>query len=133
MPAERRPSQRTDRWQLTQTEVEATIADIGLMNDLPIACELTSAELQQRRETVLPAVRRSVERVEEIKNGFAFFFSPDGDRLKELANLIDLERRCCPFLRFTLTVEAGGGQLILEITGPEGTREFLKDLFEPAN
>jgi hypothetical protein len=104
--------------------------DIDLMNDLPIACELTSAELQQRRETVLESMRRSVTRVEAVERGFAYYFSSDGDRLKELANLIDLERRCCPFLRFTRTVEAGGGQLILEITGPEGTREFLKDLFD---
>jgi len=100
------------------------------MNDLPIACELTSAELQQRRETVLEEMRRAVTRVEAIRQGFAYYFSSDGDRLRELANLIDLERRCCPFLRFTLTVEAGGGQLILEITGPEGTREFLKDFFD---
>jgi hypothetical protein len=104
-----------------------------LMNVLPIASELTNAELQERRATVLARIRQSVERVEEIKNGFAFFFSSDGDRLKELANLIDLERRCCTFLRFSLTVEPGGGQLILAITGPQGTREFLKDLFEPAS
>jgi len=100
------------------------------MNDLPIACELTGAELQQRRETMLEETRRAVTRVEAVKQGFAYYFSSDGDRLKELANLIDLERRCCPFLRFSLTVEAGGGQLILEITGPEGTQEFLRDLFD---
>ena len=110
--------------------MEATIADIDPMNDLPIACELTTAELQQRRETVLAGMRRSITRVAAVEKGFAYYFSQDGDRLKELANLIDLERRCCPFLSFTLTVEAGGGELILEITGPEGTREFLKDLFE---
>ena len=118
---------------IKQSDRQIDSRESGHPKDLPIACELTSAELQERRATVLARVRRSVERVEEVKNGFAFFFSSDGDRFKELANLIDLERRCCPFLRFSLTVEPGGGQLIVEITGPEGTREFLKGLFEPGN
>ena len=39
---------------------------------------------------------------------------------------VDLERRCCAFLRFELTVEPGGGPVWLELTGPPGTREFLQ-------
>ncbi len=42
-----------------------------------------------------------------------------------LGEFIQLERQCCPFLRFQLTVEPGGGPIWLELTGPPGTREFL--------
>lgn len=99
------------------------------MDDLPIACELTSAELQQRRTTILEKIRHSVVEVTELENGFAYSFSPAGEQFKELTGLIDLERRCCPFLRFHLIVEPGGGPFCLEITGPEGTKDFLANIF----
>ena len=100
------------------------------MTDLPIACNLTSAELQARRRTVLDKVRRAVLEVRELENGYAYAFPAEGNWLREMAGVIDLERQCCPFLRFQLTVEASGGLLWLEMTGPEGTKAFLLSTFE---
>jgi len=100
------------------------------VNESPIACELTSPELQERRRAILPKFRDAVIEVNELEDGFAYSFASDPDQLKELAGLIDLERRCCPFLRFRLTVEAGGGPLSLEITGPDGTKDFLRNTFD---
>jgi hypothetical protein len=100
------------------------------MNSLPIACSLTSAELQVRRRTVLEKLRGAVLEVEELADGFAYSFSAEGNRFNELADMIDLERQCCPFLQFSVTVTAGHGPLTLEITGPEGTKDFLLSTFE---
>jgi hypothetical protein len=100
------------------------------MNSLPIACNLTSAELQERRRTVLETLRGAVLEVEELADGFAYSFMSEGNRFKELANMIDLERQCCPFLQFRVNVTAGHGPLTLEITGPEGTKDFLLSTFE---
>jgi hypothetical protein len=97
------------------------------MSDLPIACSLTNTELQERRATVLQQVRSAVVEVRELENGYAYSFPAAGDWLGKLAGLIDLERQCCPFLRFRLTIEADGGPLCLEMTGPAGTKEFLLD------
>lgn len=99
------------------------------MNDLPIACLLTSAELQERRETILKQLRSAVVDVRELVDGYAYSFPSGGQRLSEIAAMIDLERQCCPFLRFRLTVEAHSGPIRLELTGPEGTKEFLTGLF----
>jgi len=98
-------------------------------NALPIACTLTAPELQQRRETVLQKVRRAVVEVRELKDGYAYSFSSASEWLDEVANLIELERQCCSSLRFRLTVEANDGSLLLEMTGPEGTKEFLAGMF----
>ena len=97
--------------------------------DLPIACALTAPELQARRATVLGKVRRAVVEVRELEDGYAYTFPSASEWLSEVAGLIDLERQCCPFLRFRLTVEANGGPLLLEMTGPEGTKEFLGSTF----
>ena len=98
--------------------------------DLPIACNLTAPELQERRRTVLQKVRSAVVEVRELENGYAYSFPSAGDWLVEVAGLIDLERQCCPFLRFQLTVEQNDGPLWLEMTGPAGTKEFLADTFD---
>jgi hypothetical protein len=36
----------------------------------------------------------------------------------------------CRFLRFTITVEPDEGAVILDLTGPPGTREFVAALLE---
>jgi hypothetical protein len=96
---------------------------------LPIACSLTDSELQQRRRDVVQRVRTAVAEIRELEDGFAYRFSLDSDRLLELARLIELERRCCPFLRFRVMVEPGDSSACLEMSGPEGTKEFLDATF----
>lgn len=96
---------------------------------LPIACSLTDSELQERRRDVLQKSRRAVVDVKELENGYAYCFSSEGERLIELAKLVDLERQCCPFLRFCVIVESDNGPIWLEITGPAGTKEFLAATF----
>jgi len=48
--------------------------------------------------------------------------------LTAAAKMIDAERQCCRFLRFVVVVEEDGGDMWLEVTGPEGTAEFLEAL-----
>jgi hypothetical protein len=92
---------------------------------LPVACTLTEPELAARRTGVLAGVRRSYEEAQWLPDGVRLRFAADPERLATLATFIDLERRCCAFLAFRLTVEPGGGPVWLELTGPPGTREFL--------
>jgi hypothetical protein len=93
--------------------------------DLPIACSLTEPELAARRTGVLAEVRRSHEEARWLPDGVRLRFAADAERLAMLATFIDLERRCCAFLRFRLTVDPVGGPIWQELTGPPGTREFL--------
>jgi hypothetical protein len=99
------------------------------MNDLPIACALTSAELQERRQTILQKIRSAVIESRELQDGYAYCFASENQQLAEIASMIELERQCCPFLRFSLTIEPNGGPIWLELTGPDGTKEFLAEIF----
>lgn len=47
-----------------------------------------------------------------------------------IARAVEAERHCCRFLRFTITVEPDDGPLTLDLTGPQGTREFVVALLE---
>ena len=82
------------------------------------------------RERHLVTIRQLlavVEGAEELPHGYALRFATDADRLSWLAEFIAGERRCCPFLNFTLEVEAGDGPTWLRLTGPEGVKEFLRE------
>ena len=98
------------------------------MSELPIACELTPDEIMGRRATLLPGLLARAEERVTLCNGFRWRFSASSEALTAAAETINAERQCCQFLRFVLTVEPGGGSMWLEITGPQGTAEFLESL-----
>jgi hypothetical protein len=97
--------------------------------DLPIACNLTDVEFQERRAAVLKTVKRAVMEIKELEDGYAYRFPSDEIWIPELSKLITTERACCPFLRFNLRIEPSRGPIWLELTGPEGTKAFLQSLF----
>ena len=96
-----------------------------------VACRLTEPEMRERRETVLARAARAVRDTQELPDGYAYRFDADDETLGFLFHLVGLERRCCPFLTFRVTVEPDGGPVWLAMTGPEGTKAFLADLFAP--
>lgn len=98
------------------------------MADLPVACALNPAELTWRRDTLLPGIVARAESVEPLPEGARWRFAPSSEFFVAVAAVIDAERRCCPFLRFDLVVEPGGGPVWLDVTGPPGTAAFLAAL-----
>jgi|SRR5712671_185493 len=100
--------------------------------DLPIACARTPAELRSRGSQLLPGlIARASERT-PLANGFRWSFAASGELLRQVADVIDAERRCCRFLRFQLILEPDAGALSLEVTGPAGTVAFLEQLIAEA-
>lgn len=59
----------------------------------------------------------------EIPNGYAYRF--DASAFDDLARWITNERRCCPFLAFSLELAPDDGPITLRLTGPDGSRELL--------
>lgn len=100
------------------------------MTNLPIACTLGPAALKARREDLLGGlVRRAVERV-AVPNGYRVCFDPAEDILPAIARVIEVERRCCRFLTFELTIQPEEGPIWLQVTGPPGTQEFLTGMLD---
>ena len=97
--------------------------------ELPIACNLTDPEFQQRRADLLKTFQVALLETKELADGYAYRFPSGANWIAQLAQLITFERECCPFLRFNLRLEPANGPLWLELTGPEGTKVFLQSLF----
>jgi hypothetical protein len=97
--------------------------------DLPVICTLAEAELQNRRSELLNSVRIARIRTTELPNGYAYEFPFASETMVMLARLITLEHQCCRFLTFRISLEAGDGPLILEITGPSEAKPVIADFF----
>jgi hypothetical protein len=98
------------------------------VKELPIACELTPAELEARRQGLLAGLLAQAAESIPLRNGFRWRFAPSSEVLMTAVKTIDAERQCCRFLRFELIVEPDAGHVWLEVTGPEGTKEFIATL-----
>jgi hypothetical protein len=102
------------------------------LDNLRVACSLTTAELREREATLLAQFRSALLKTEELLEGYAFLIPGDGERIRLVAELIVAERECCPFLIFEVSALPNTGPVNLRATGPVGTKEFLRKLLSIA-
>jgi len=100
------------------------------MADLPVACTLTPEALRARREGLLSDLLRNADGSEQLADGLRLRFAASSETLSAIARAVEAERRCCRFLRFTITFEPDEGPISLQLTGPPGTQEFVGALLE---
>jgi hypothetical protein len=100
------------------------------MTNLPIVCTLDPAALRTRREGLLAQLVGRANDRREIDEGYRLQFTGSTDNLELIARTVEAERHCCRFLRFQITVEPDEGAILLDVTGPPGSREFLAVLLD---
>ena len=97
------------------------------------ACNLGALTAQERaqhaRHTRL-LVAAVAER-QELPEGLRFRLG--GIDLPAVAEWVRLERRCCPFFRFAIEVEADLGPTWLTLSGAPGVKEFVQAELAPPN
>jgi hypothetical protein len=94
-----------------------------------ITCKLNSVELREREATLLAEFKASLTAVEEIAEGYRFELPGNAKFVVLVANVMASERECCPFLEFDLHTSPNRGSLVLVISGPSGTKDFVRGLF----
>ena len=104
--------------------------------NIPLACNMDVFMPAEREKHIQTTTQlfQSVQTIHEAENGFEFMFPNfvEQENLTQLAEFIFNERRCCPFLEFTLKIVPNGTPISLLLTGPEGTQEFLRAEFTEA-
>lgn len=98
------------------------------LEERPLACALTPADLASRREQLLPGLMRRAKALVDLDDGLRLEFESRPGLLAELVGIIEQERVCCSFLRLQLVAEPNNGPVFFEVTGPAGTREILRSL-----
>jgi len=89
-----------------------------------LSCKLTAPELRKRKAEVIAALKASVTRRETLPSGYSYVFPMSDTMLDRLTEFIKTERQCCDFFDFSVSV-GSDDTLVLQITGPEGAKEFI--------
>lgn len=99
-------------------------------SELPVVCTLTPEALEARRSGLLSELANRADHCEQLADGIRLRFPSISDTLSTVARAVEAERHCCRFLRFSITVEPGEGPIVLELTAPHGTGDFLAALLD---
>lgn len=92
----------------------------------PLACNLgaMTAQQRERHRTLGAALRKEIQEILELPDGFAFRLPPGAWSVA--AEFVSLESLCCPFVRFVLEMPEDAGPLRLSLTGRGGVKELLR-------
>jgi hypothetical protein len=93
----------------------------------PVAFNLQGLDdrQQERRAELWNALKAQIREVVETPAGYALRFDSKPGVLMEMSEIVSLEVRCCPFLRFEIEVAADGGPTWLRLSGREGVKDLL--------
>ena len=100
------------------------------MKNKIIACKLTSIELQKYKTEVITLLKDNILKREELSNGYHYTFAGSDTILDQLIIFIKVERQCCNFLSFNLSIEDDQSSIVVKITGPNGTNKFINKEME---
>jgi hypothetical protein len=83
----------------------------------PLACNLKAFQPQERAEWR--------KRIEQVTDGYTFQIDTRKASFRDVAEWIELERKCCPFFVFELGIQGENGTVWLNLRGREGVKEFI--------
>ena len=93
----------------------------------PIACNLKALTSEQRKELeqIGLHVISAIDASKELKDGYAFRVDPRKASLADVAQWLDLWRRCCPFYEFQIDLHAANARVWLTVTGRPGVKQYI--------
>ena len=91
-----------------------------------IVCDLTALTSSERarRTTLAEKVHSAVTDRRELADGYSLRLDGQKIGVAEVDEWIELESKCCPFLRFELG--RNGSEMWLHLAGGAGFKDFLK-------
>jgi hypothetical protein len=108
----------------------------NLTENQPITCVPNAVAPDQQEYWVKEIVQKlykAVQEIQELPNGWAWRLPSTPEILLLVAEDLNMERLCCPFVKYELEIEPNRGPFWLRMTGGEGVKEFLRIAHEGAN
>ena len=95
--------------------------------DILLACNPLALPIVQRQkfDALTESLVAAALEMREHENGLSLRFANEPGRLKQIAEFIERESLCCPFLNFSLDIEPEQGPIWVKLTGPGGVKELL--------
>jgi hypothetical protein len=108
--------------------VSALALAAAYASSAPFACNLKAFTPDQRarHHQLIVRVTSAVTEVQELKDGYSLRVNTAQAPLVDVAEWVDLERRCCPFFDFQMDVHGEDGSLWLSLKGRDGVKDFIR-------
>ena len=96
-----------------------------------LTCNINGIPPQERARygQLVEALRHAIQKRRELPDGYAFQMDTRQIRTDKLAEWIELERKCCPFFGFEIRWTPQNEAVWLNLSGPEGVKEFILQEF----
>jgi hypothetical protein len=103
-----------------------------MQSEVIIACnaDAIAPELREHWLVVAGQMYAAVQEVQELPDGYALRLPSTPEMLPIVAEDLNYDRLCCPFIRYTLDIEPNSGPYWLRLTGGEQVKEYLRASFE---
>jgi hypothetical protein len=111
---------------LMVTNYQAAAKEAGRTTSV-LTCNINGIPLQERARyrQLVEVLRHAIQKRRELPDGYAFQMDTKQIGTDQLAEWIELERKCCPFFRFEIRWTSRNGAVWLHLSGPEGVKEFI--------
>jgi hypothetical protein len=96
-----------------------------------LTCNINGIPPQERARygQLIESLRHAIQKKRELPDGYAFQMDTKKIGTDRLAEWIELERKCCPFFGFEIRWTPENEAVWLNLSGPEGVKDFILDEF----
>ncbi|MFK7694284.1 hypothetical protein [Paenibacillus sp. HJGM_3] len=99
-----------------------------MSKEKPVACCHTVFTKEQREEykNIWGELESRRQGITELENGYQYQFPGDSETLRLINEWVSMERKCCPFLTFTVIASHAEEPVLLQLTGNDEAKAFLR-------
>ena len=96
-----------------------------------IACALTDPEERRAREAEVGDLFQTCQAVTELPVGYQLRFAGTDETFAQLCAFLRVERHCCPFFTFELSLAPNLGPITLSLHGSPAIKDYVRDALLP--
>jgi len=93
-----------------------------------VQCNLIEEELLERKKLLKETIFSNVQRRVESSDGITYYFDDEADLIASVLEHVQIEKACCPFFKFDISILPFNNGFALKISGSEEAIEMIKGL-----
>lgn len=91
-----------------------------------IQCSMIGEDLQARKEELKVEVFSKLRSKEKTANSYTYYFDNDDELLKNVIEHLLIEKECCPFFKFDLSILPFDRGFAFQLSGSEAAMEMIE-------
>ena len=95
--------------------------------DGAIQCEFIDDELIERKRILKKEIFSHLLRKEEHPESIIYYFKEDPELLKSVLEHVTIEKACCPFFKFDISIPSFKQGFALQVSGSKDALDMIRD------